>query len=435
MLIVLVLLTAVHEDQQLNRTKELCCQGTKDAGFGEDGKVVVDFPGITTSGAYGLALTAAGRIVVAAAIEVNAQTQCALACLDKKGQVVPAFGDQGYILAPLGDGIAAQPKDVIALASGKILLLAEQLDASGIPVPVLVRFHADGCIDTCFGNGGKVSVQLPGERFYDSPTSIYERSNGSVLLSVERAVAGDDNLQGVIVYLTSDGQLDTSCNDQGFLVIPVADQSQVSLDGITEQDNQQIIAWGTAGEFGLFVRLTATGEMDSRLGNRGVVLVDSADDQGEPQGLEFYHVQPQECGGLMAFGSTNTRPYKSVIVSINESGCLSPTFNHGKPVVTDGDAAGSRWLAGSVQADDSITAVGLTGIPYGGEETQFLVGKYVKSGELNEAFADKGLLRIDLDAGPDITRCFAFGEDGRVLLAGTSDTPGPGSKTYVVCFS
>lgn len=415
-------------------TPTLCRRGCKNIDFGTAGQVVIDFPGTETSGAYGLALTRASHIVVAAAVEINGQTQCALACLDSHGNLVPAFGTNGFVMAPLGDDFTAQPRAVNILANGKILLLAEHVDATGVAVPVIARLHPDGCIDTRFGNCGKTTVQVPGERAYDTPWGIQERANGTLILAIERASDDASTIEGIVVSLAEDGRLDTSFNGLGYAFVQVEGMDTVSVDGVIELRDGKLLAWGLAGEHGLFARLTAEGQLDATFGNKGVMLLDAETVEGGQQGLEIYHVEEQAEGMLMAFGSTNIQPYKAVMARITAKGAPDPLFNQGKPVVTDVTAKGARWLAGSVQADQGFATAGLTGIPYSGEDTQFLVGKYTHDGQLDTSFGENGLKTTNVDSGPDITRCFAFDCNGLILLAGTSDTPGPGSKTYVVSY-
>lgn len=133
--------------------------GTLDSGFSGDGE---------------LTITVSGGELVGTAIAVDAVTGKIVAAGQKTG--VPDFthfevirllsnGDPDSSFD--GDGIleynvpntGAAPSDIALQSDGKILVAATRAPFVS-PVPIIVRFNADGSVDTGFGTMGMVGVPL-----------------------------------------------------------------------------------------------------------------------------------------------------------------------------------------------------------------------------------------------------------------------------------
>src|SRR5687767_9999966 len=84
------------------------------------------------------------------------------------GQLDPSFGDAGVVTAPP----AIAPVAVLPQADGKVLVAGETIATPGLNEPpytqatyaaAIVRYNADGSLDTTFGGGdGFVASGVPG---------------------------------------------------------------------------------------------------------------------------------------------------------------------------------------------------------------------------------------------------------------------------------
>jgi uncharacterized delta-60 repeat protein len=93
-----------------------------------------------------VAETADGRIVAAGSIS----NDVLLARFNADGSVDTSFGDDGYVIQPIGTGTDIA-YDVAIQTDGKIVVAG--LTNSGTNDALVARFHADGTLDTTFGGG------------------------------------------------------------------------------------------------------------------------------------------------------------------------------------------------------------------------------------------------------------------------------------------
>ncbi|VVO36744.1 hypothetical protein [Pseudomonas fluorescens] len=414
----------------MNDNQEQICR--KDPRFGTQGKVEIQFPGIETSGAYALVSPSAEQLVVAARIGVAGRHQVALAGLCANGELDRDYGQDGFVMAPLGVGYAAVPVALIALrGSGACVLLAEDRTAD-VGCPVLARIGRDGHIDHDFGEGGKAVIRLPGASGNDEPYGVIELPDGKLMIAATRF---DENADpsGLLIRLHADGKLDTGFQGCGYRLLTLAGEPQIWIEGLMLQADGKLVVWGATDDDGLFARLYADGCLDERFGTGGFVLVGGEDAGSRWRGLELYHVIETATGSLLGFGATNDRPYQSAVIGLTGRGCPDQAFNEGRALFVPVSSHGSRWIWGDVQDNGTIAASGLTGVPYAGDETRFLVGRFLPEGKLDPSFGcGTGLKMTNVDEGPDITRCSVLQSGRRLVLGGTSDNPGPVEKTYLV---
>src|SRR5262249_33067534 len=135
--------------------------GSLDATFGTNGKVTTDFTrvipasGFTVHGvdtAQGVAVDNDGRIVVAGTTSVDGSIDFALARYDTNGNLDASFGNGGLVRTDFfgGQDFAT---GVVIQADGKIVV-GGYANVGGSDEVALVRYNADGTLDSNFGTGG-----------------------------------------------------------------------------------------------------------------------------------------------------------------------------------------------------------------------------------------------------------------------------------------
>src|SRR5437763_1925015 len=132
--------------------RRLLSAGNLDASFGNGGVVLTDFQGATLDVAHDATPVGnAGKIVAVG----ESDGRIALARYNSDGSLDSSFGDTGHVVFSQGQfmsglGISQQ-------ADGKLLV------AGSINQDLAVlRFSADGALDTSFGNGGLATLGLFG---------------------------------------------------------------------------------------------------------------------------------------------------------------------------------------------------------------------------------------------------------------------------------
>ena len=130
--------------------------GTLDATFGVNGKVMTDFTARYES-ATGVAIQADGKIVL---VGIAGSTKFALARYNSDGTLDATFGVNGKVMTDFTPG-ADFAKGVAIQADGKIV--AAGTAGSGPdthPVFGLARWNSDGTLDATFGVNGKVMTEF-----------------------------------------------------------------------------------------------------------------------------------------------------------------------------------------------------------------------------------------------------------------------------------
>ena len=129
--------------------------GDLDPTFDGDGKVLTDFA-TRQDGILALAIQPDGKIVAAGYSSAPAGSDFALARYNVDGSLDGTFGFLGTVVSDFGGHERAE--GVVVQADGKIIAAG----TIGFTDFLLVRYTADGLIDSTFGIGGKVTTDFGG---------------------------------------------------------------------------------------------------------------------------------------------------------------------------------------------------------------------------------------------------------------------------------
>lgn len=128
--------------------------GKLDNSFGTDGKVLTDFSGQADT-LSGLGIQSDDKIVTAGVSVVSGTSQFALARFNPNGTLDPSFGSEGRVITEFGNSLSVASAITIQ-SNGKILAAGT---AGGADF-ALARYNPDGSLDTTFGTGGKVRTDF-----------------------------------------------------------------------------------------------------------------------------------------------------------------------------------------------------------------------------------------------------------------------------------
>lgn len=188
--------------------------GSLDTSFSVDGIGTYFFGTTEADNAFGVAL-AGDRIYVCGTTFIGANYDFALLALDQNGNEVSSFGNsskQGWAIHDYGFGddtafsIAVRGNGRIILG-GSARIVADDDFA-------IAQFTSTGALDGSFGNGGSNTYDF--ELNNDAAYAMSLLSNGSVVM-VGSAVTGTTRIDDdfAIVKFTANGQLDTSFGNSG----------------------------------------------------------------------------------------------------------------------------------------------------------------------------------------------------------------------------
>ena len=162
---------------------------------------------------------------------------------------------------------------------GKLVAVGEAQLNSGGPA-VVVRYTAEGDLDTTFGTGGIVTNSLGG--FQILPQAVTLDAAGNILLAGSwRSSAPQAPWQFMVARFLPTGALDTTFNHQGFVTFAVNGAGNTRAYASAVQSDGKILATcvlgnPNAGPSFAVVRLNVDGTLDRNFGNGGVKVLSLA---------------------------------------------------------------------------------------------------------------------------------------------------------------
>ncbi len=271
--------------------------GAFDASFSGDGKKVVNWPGVTQSGAYGVAIQADGKIVLAG---FALPGDFAVARLNPNGTYDNTFDGDGRVTIDIGPNdtafaVAIQDDQKIVVAGNAI---AD--DASAVRFGV-ARLNTDGTLDGSFSGDGVLRTPFSGEDAYALGVAV--QGDGKIVAAglVTSATATDFAL----VRYNANGALDTSFAVGGKRSTSF-DQND-SANGVAIQGDGKIVAGGATydgsdTDFAL-ARYTTGGNLDAGFGVGGKVTTGF----GAPDFADGVAISPVD-GKIVLAGGTLAGP-------------------------------------------------------------------------------------------------------------------------------
>jgi uncharacterized delta-60 repeat protein len=315
---------------------------------------------------------------------------------DANGSLDSSFGTGGIVIIQLGTGIAVYANSVAIQPDGKIVVAAESEDFPGGQVPgfAVVRCNPNGTLDTTFGGTGIVSLGFAG-----GGDSVAIQPDGKIV------VCGGDFISYVHRF-NPNGALDTSFNGTGSIITPNSSASSVAL-----QPDGKIIVGGSerySGDtfYDRIFRYNADGSPDTSFGDAG-----SASNYLD--GVWWSHIHKiviQSDGTIVAkiAGEENTdfdlRIPFTLTARFNQNGMLVYETIH----LNAGDVA--------IQPDGKIVSVSTN--LYGSD---FAVRRYNLYGFRDATFSEGGLVTTDFGDG-DEAFAVAIQADGKIVAAGVVDS-------------
>jgi len=247
--------------------------GTLDTSFGPTHSGIVRTPVGASAKAFSLALQPDGKIVAAGSTFNGSNTDFALVRYTANGSLDPTFGTDGVVTTPVGTGadvayaVAVQPDGKIVAAGfrSNTARIGHNYDIA------LVRYNANGSLDTSFGSGGKVRTAIGPKD--DVATALVIQPDGKLV------VAGYGT-GSVLVRYNPNGSLDAGFGSGG-LVLPGALAGYRAAGLVLQPDGKLVTASYAPGpnspknRFAV-TRYLSNGSLDSGFGTGGSTITPNA---------------------------------------------------------------------------------------------------------------------------------------------------------------
>src|SRR5262245_150685 len=296
-----------------------------------------------------------GKYLAAGTTESIYQTDFAVARFNADGSVDTTFGKGGFATLDF-DNSSDNVDDVVALSDGKILVLGSTGKVANnvfTQKPLLVRFNADGSLDTTFGNGGTLTLK-PAVAGSNPQRLLLQPDGKLMVMSVVF-----DSLQNklTLVRLNPDGTLDTSYGNNGVAQPNVPISYGVVAQGLA--DGRILIA-GAALYGDAVAMIRPDGTLDPTFGTAGV--------QDLTNIIYPHALAVQGDGKILVAGESSSSllstPNDFVVLRLNGNGSADTSFGTGGRVQTDMQQTLSSATAIAVLSDGKILVGGVSSHNY-----------------------------------------------------------------------
>ncbi|MCP4963800.1 MAG: hypothetical protein GY926_01025, partial [bacterium] len=228
--------------------------GSLDTSFDTDGIVTTDFGSSTDTG-YSVTVQSDGKILLAGRSNSDSDYDFALVRYNADGSLDTTFDTDGKLTTDFGSG-DDWGRDVAVQSDGKILVVGEGFNGSNMDIG-LVRYNADGSLDTSFDSDGIVTTDFGSE---DDGRSVTVQSDGKIL------VAGyswnGSNQEFILIRYNADGSLDPTFDTDGIVATVPESGSSYGYSVTVQSDGKILVSGLWAGDAGL-VRYNADGSLDT----------------------------------------------------------------------------------------------------------------------------------------------------------------------------
>jgi uncharacterized delta-60 repeat protein len=376
------------------RVVALTPSGSPDPSFGSGGSVTTDFAG-KEDRPQAMAVMPDDRFVVAGWADTGTGSvkglpvtnyDFAVARYLPSGALDTSFGTGGKVttnISTYSTTNSSNKRDianaVVVQDDGKVVVGGYSWTAQGNTEGVLVRYNTDGTLDSSFGQGGVVQINLPSFTSDGVWGLAIWRDSGTDKIVTMEAPKTSSGYSVAVSRYNPDGSLDTSFGANGRTITTVPG---VSLGdwGMALQPDGSVVVTGfyqyTNGtpQDTFLLRYTAAGVLDSTFGNNGIVVFDAG---GSDVGYSVA-IQPSDDKILVA-GDTSLTNGSTFVARFQTNGMPDTTFGSNGEAANTFSNAGSTFHGLAIQSDGKIVAVGgsVTSVSRKTTTYDFLIARFL----------------------------------------------------------
>ena len=369
--------------------------GSLDPTFGSDGVVLTNL-GLNSGGSQIEAEPSAATLLSSGDILVAGNFGLVRYLPD--GTLDTTFGTDG--IAALPSGVSPAGSALAVQSNGQIVLGDETTATDGTGEAfAVVRYNANGSIDTTFGTDGVASTAFA-DSDVQGPSSILVQPNGDILVAGEALLdTYHAPAEAAMARFTTNGTIDTTFGTDG----QVTNLNEGNFSAVGEDASGDIFA--LPGD----VEYSATGQLDSAVTPEPI----TASSQG---GSEVF-----ESSGQYVIGSSDEIAKHNIDVEVqlfNAGGALAAStgpFNYSNTTALGNleDTAG----AVAVQPNGQIV---VAGAQYNFSTSVFGLARADTSGSLDSSFGNDGTVLTTIQ-GDEGASAVLIQPNGDIVVVGYSE--------------
>jgi uncharacterized delta-60 repeat protein len=384
--------------------------GSLDNSFGSNGRVTTDFLG-EADYATAIAVQADNEIVAAGYAWNGTNYDFALARYTSVGILDTTFSGDGKLVTDL----TAQSDRAYALVlvGDKLVVAGEARNGLNYDF-ALVRYNADGSLDTSFDGDGMVFTDFGSST--DGGRAVVLQPDGKLIVAGFADVEGDNDF--AMARYSVAGMLDESFGAAGKVHTDFYDDDDygygIALEPLSgDLTLSGFILNGTQNDFAM-VHYNSNGTLDNGFGVEGKVVTDFGGRSEWGYGLVR-----QGDGKLVLAGYMLTVAGSDFAMArYTDAGVLDLGFSEDGWVITNLFGSSDQGLAAAMQPDDKLV---LAGWVEGLDDTDFAVARYYSNGSRDLSFDTDGRVVTDLNGNYDYAYATLVQPDGRIVVAGAAN--------------
>jgi uncharacterized delta-60 repeat protein len=376
-----------------------------------------------------LARQSDGKIVAVGYVQTGVSTSPAVVLrYNADGTLDTSFGVGGRVtIANTLNTTAFRLYGVEITTDGKIVVAG---DAPG--GFYIARLNADGTFDTSFDGDGAAVINIPGSNTSTTfpPLGLTLQADGKAVVTryLRDSTTGSSSRISV-ARITTTGAVDTTFGTSGFILVPWRGSGNDEPHDVAVQADGKIVIVGSTASSGggdfIAMRFTSSGATDTSFGTGGTALVNVGASASSADSA--YRVLIQSDGKIVIGGTTGT---DIGLVRLTTNGSLDTTFDGDGKVVTNLGAT-DQGFALAIQSDGKILVGG--SISTAGND--FALARYTIFGALDATFDGDGIKTHSFGAGSDQVYGLIVQPDGKIVVGGLATNPQSGNDFALARFA
>ena len=301
-------------------TPLLAAGGELDTTFGTGGIVVQDFGGQDTG--LGLVVQPDGKIVMVGGSDAAGSTGFALARYMPDGILDSSFGLGGLVTTP-----GTLPSHDVGLQSdGKLVVVGSVQDVE------VARYNTDGSLDLSFGTDGITTTDIGGGTDWGRAVAVLP--DDKIMLGGTSLIAhgGGSNKDFAVVRYNANGSLDTTFGNGGFVTSHFGSNEEIT--SLALQPDGKLIAAGWSNSIFAVARYNVDGTLDPTFGTGGVATISFRDIDDIDLAFAVA-LQPDGKIVVAGNSSTLNQNWDFALARLNSDGSLDTSFGVGGKVESD----------------------------------------------------------------------------------------------------
>ncbi|GAB6139596.1 hypothetical protein JCM14076_03250 [Methylosoma difficile] len=358
--------------------------GSLDSSFSGDGKVTTDSGFLGDDSATEVVIQSDGKILVVGTGNPSASysKDIFLVRYNSNGSLDTSFSGDGKVTTDLGS--VFDYGGAIHLQTDGKILVAGQDSANDF---ALLRYNSDGSLDTRFSGDGKTTTDI---FFSDNAASVTVQNDGKIL------VAGSSSVWYFsLIRYNADGTLDTSFSEDGIVTTRLSNSYSSGNSVALQADGKILMAGSTTDEvtgnsrFGI-VRYNPNGTLDTSFSDDGMVTTAfGAALNSIGNSIAIQADGKILVGGFIYRANSNfgfTEYADFALARYNSDGSLDTSFGGDGKITTSISLDFDYGYSLAVQADGKIILAGTTVSNLNSDDTDFAVIRYNTDGSLDNSF-------------------------------------------------